>query len=641
MTTGHTMRGFVMGAAIDPWSDGKLCHPEEHWSDTEESPLVYISKIILNWPDSTPTVDLKPREKIERLVSTILGYPKISRGMYPLDWPTHPESVKALKLSLFLDSIPCVKFPQWSLRTSISLIHRYYKFSTEDAKPKKIDDWGLRITSLLFEGIRKYRQDSSLTESNLNIAEKRVLSALHSSAGEVEKMWNVGAGKYKLIPRRLTGLSLTGIEGSNEILESISAPSHSFKFSKIQKWINDITKIDHIDDYHMNKSLRHNMLSGCSTVIESIFAKLRDSIVKKYGPSSIIIDGGGRIKFYSTSSESSVRKYIEQNIYETFMLKKDYQHPFNNIIENTVAEEAEKQKLDGKISSQFYNDLIGIDICKELFPPVSYNRENAIYHPYQSNNCVLCNPNASKVLDKLRNNTKDWINTCFPHKLIYNIGRSAKRRDTSWRYQGKHIDNFDAETMTMVDCIAVFDLNSLGFMFKNDDETMLGQITKMRKSFRFNAIWWSIISDVLNDKLLSFSSLNSWIAAGDDITLVMRHGNGDDEMVRVLEDIDLALKKAFENLDLDFSFGAGLVKKGKKEKIFDALIRAREAEKMAKLHWKHRANIHLPEVIEEIDIAGKKRKKESKEIDGAMILCPDSILKNDSFHSVIYYVCGD
>jgi hypothetical protein len=170
---------------------------------------------------------------------------------------------------------------------------------------------------------------------------------------------------------------------------------------------------------------------------------------------------------------------------------------------------------------------------------------------------------------------------------------------------------------------------------------MQGQITKTRKSFRFNVIWWSIISDALNDKLLSFSSLNSWIAAGDDITLVMRHGNGDEEMVRVLEDIDRALKKAFENLDLGFSFGAGLVKKGKKEKIFDALIRAREAEKMAKLHWKHRANIHLPEVIEEIDIAGKKRKKQSEEIDGAMILCPESILENESFHSVIYYVGGD
>jgi hypothetical protein len=383
------------------------------------------------------------------------------------------------------------------------------------------------------------------------------------------------------------------------------------------------------------------MLSGCSTVIESIFAKLRDSIVKKYGASSIIIDGGGRIKFYSSSSESSVREYIEQNIYETFMLKKDYQHPFNNIIENTVVEEAEKQNLELVISAEFYKELIGPVMCKEFFPPVTYNREQVTYHPYQNDNCVLCNTKATENVDQLKTNTEDWENTCFPHKLIYNIGRSAKRRDTSWRYQGKHIDNFDVKKMPMVDCIAVFDLNSLGFMFKNDDETMQGQITKTRKSFRFNVIWWSIISDALNDKLLSFSSLNSWIAAGDDITLVMRHGNGDEEMVRVLEDIDRALKKAFENLDLGFSFGAGLVKKGKKEKIFDALIRAREAEKMAKLHWKHRANIHLPEVIEEIDIAGKKRKKQSEEIDGAMILCPDSILENESFHSVIYYVGGD
>ena len=79
-------------------------------------PLVYISELLLNWPDSMPTVDLDVTGKIERFVGVILGYPKISRGMYPLDWPTHPESVKALRLSLLLDSISCLKYPGWSLR---------------------------------------------------------------------------------------------------------------------------------------------------------------------------------------------------------------------------------------------------------------------------------------------------------------------------------------------------------------------------------------------------------------------------------------------------------------------------------------------------------------------------------------------
>ena len=631
------MRGFVMGAAIDPWSDGKLCNPKDHWmwETPDDCPLIYISQIILNWPESTPTVDLNPNEKIERLVSVILGYPKISRGMYPLDWPTHPESVKALKLSLFLDSISCARFPEWSLRTSVGLIHRYYKISTEGAKPTKIDEWGLRITSMLFEGIRKYQQDAELTKSNLNVSEMRVLSALHSSAGEVDKMWNVGKRKYKRIPRIITGLELKGEKGRNEILQNISVPTHSFKFSKIQTWINDITKIDVEENYPMNKSLRHNMLSGCSTVIESIFAKLRDSIVKKYGASSIIIDGGGRIKFSSSSSAESVKKYIENSIYDTFMLKKDYQHPFNNIIEKTVNEEAEIICHEGKKGALF-DKLIGPSTCRKLFPPVSYNSEDAAYIPYQENDCVLCNPNIDFKIENLRNDTKEWEHTCFPHKLIYNIGRSAKRRDTSWRFQGKTLEHFDSEKMPMVDSITVFDLNSLGFLFKNNDDTISGEINKMRKSFRFNVMWWKIISESLNDKTLSFASLNSWIAAGDDITLVMRYGNDENELMRVLEKIDCELKNAFTDPKIDFSFGAGLIKRAKKEKIFDALIRARKAEEKAKLHWKYRAKKYHPELIETTDKDGNLKQKEASKIEGAIVLNDGIVDSNDAHKSIVY-----
>ena len=75
--------------------------------------------------------------------------------------------------------------------------------------------------------------DIDLNSFNLNVSEMRVLSALHSSAGEVDKMWNVGDEKFKNIPRIDTGYPLKGARCVNEILEVVSAPTHSFKFSKI------------------------------------------------------------------------------------------------------------------------------------------------------------------------------------------------------------------------------------------------------------------------------------------------------------------------------------------------------------------------------------------------------------------------
>ncbi len=171
-----------MVAAIDPWSDGKLCTPEDHWDNNSDGcPLAYISELLLNWPDSTntPTVDLTPAEKIERLVSVILGYPKISRGMYPLDWPTHPESIKALKLSLLFDSITCARLPDFSSRTSISFIHRYYRkqiFSLGGGSIREIKKCLKVITSMIFDSLRKARNQPLLIAIRQTHSEKCALS---------------------------------------------------------------------------------------------------------------------------------------------------------------------------------------------------------------------------------------------------------------------------------------------------------------------------------------------------------------------------------------------------------------------------------------------------------------------------------
>ena len=71
-------------------------------------------------------------------------------------------------------------------------------------------------------------------------------------------------------------------------------------------------------------------------------------------------------------------------------------------------------------------------------------------------------------------------------------------------------------------------------MFKNEDDTIEEHITKTRKSFRFNAIWWNVISNALNDDKVGYARLNCW-TAGDDITLVMRNGDENIDLIRILE----------------------------------------------------------------------------------------------------------
>ena len=87
-----------------------------------------------------------------------------------------------------------------------------------------------------------------------------------------------------------------------------------------------------------------------------------------------------------------------------------------------------------------------------------------------------------------------------------------------------------------------------------------------------------IISKSLNKDSLAFASLNAWIAAGDDITLVMRKGNSkQNNLMSVLNDIDLDLNNKFRNYGIKFSFGAG-IRKRHDGRLFKSLKLARKAE---------------------------------------------------------------
>ena len=664
-----------MVAAIDPWSDGKLCTPEDHWDNNSDGcPLAYISELLLNWPDSTntPTVDLTPAEKIERLVSVILGYPKISRGMYPLDWPTHPESIKALKLSLLFDSITCARLPDFSSRTSISFIHRYYRkqiFSLGGGSIREIKKCLKVITSMIFDSLRKARNQPLLIQDRPTLGEMRVISALNSASGHDKEFWDYTKSRHNEL--KINGADVKSLY---QIVEEIGEQeTHRFKVAKIQSWIEHVTKMKfEIENYPISDGLRHNILVGSSTVIETIFAKLRHSIIKKYGASSIIIDGGGQIEFYSEEPNAVVNKWLYERFNKTFIMDDGYIHSYNNVIKQQVdymikhdirlqlnvdnsatmaTKIGEKQKI--------FQQLIGEDVCKLFLPPISYkciksesgdyfndpetgrkvackNSRDNKYKPLDfDENCIFCHP--ENYVEKSYNNFQDLPidQVCFPHRLIYYIGISAKRRDTSWRYKGNvESTDWNAHKFIEVDSMAVFDLNSLSKMFHSTDNSLRGQIRRLRKSFRFNAIWWGIISKALNKDNLAFASLNAWIAAGDDITLVMRNGNSkQNNLMSVLIDIDLDLSNKFRNYHIKFSFGAGIAMK--RETLFKCYILAREAEAEAKLHWKYRAKEYDSELIKEEDDNGNVKLKETRKIDGVKILNKNTIDTNLAHKSVV------
>ena len=101
--------------ASNPWQMPETKLPPREFSGTDV--LEGLTEILRRWP-SEPVVTQDDESRHSKLMMAIAGYPDISIGTRPLDWPLHPESSKALRVSLMLDDIPGMH-EGTSLRSSI------------------------------------------------------------------------------------------------------------------------------------------------------------------------------------------------------------------------------------------------------------------------------------------------------------------------------------------------------------------------------------------------------------------------------------------------------------------------------------------------------------------------------------------
>lgn len=482
--------------SLDPWcKDGSECKPE--WNAEKmghEHPLEFMAELLQQWPTGAPTVDLEDEERHLRFIQIVAGYPEIGRGMYPLDWPTHPMSVKALQLSLFLDSLPVPlnlnfqKAPPrvHSVRSAILTIDAQ-EYESNDLSKKGLPEIQRICLKILFESLRRWQSPERDEQWGCNREESAFLTSLHSSDNRGQDKWPKKGKKFN------PSVYLQRINRDSFDLENV----HTFKFNKIQTWLTEWTQNSVDDLSFIEPNVRHNLHIGSSVMLESMFAMLRKHIISKYRPGSIIIDGGGQISFYT--QKENVKKELFNLVEKSFIGGEENKniHPYNHAILNTLIRFGEgkicrkkecksftpneKQKMEFvncDCGSQFpywewkedgtprrlafERFLMKDNAAKKFYPQMKYKNE---YEPEQNLNqpqCPLCN------LETENNSNWDGIfnvkGICFLHALTFKIGESHKRRDLSIRIIGKAIQSDQSH----IHSCAMVDLNALGVFFNLD-----------------------------------------------------------------------------------------------------------------------------------------------------------------------------
>jgi len=489
--------------ALDPWSSIGGDIAENHWRHDSEHPLDYISDLLRNWPSHDNTVDLENEERHLRFVQVIAGYPKISGGMYPLDWPTHPESIKALRLSLFLDSLnvpeKAVKNCKiHSVRSAIlALDAQMYNSSSTLTENISIRALHHQCLTLLFHSLRVWEGIPVEDEFSPNSKESLLMNTLHSSDsfghGFWLKRWTYPS-KNKLITLGGKGFNIRHIQ--------------TFELTGIQNWILQWSKLE-CETHPLEDNIRQNLLVGASVMLECLFSKLRRYAITNYRPGSILVDGGGRIRLYCVNPK--LQQEITRLIEHSFFGFEYDRHRYSNVVESTVEkyikasgvkclhpcskmkQGSKKENIDcpscgsqhlgkevdksGKLSQAAFRRLLLDDrVGLKFYPPMKFNNEKKEHGGCKVEACPLCYPLIHGPKIEKQNTWTKIPGTCFFHALMYEIGKAHKRRDLSSRKLG----GYSKKIMQVHSC-AMIDLNALGVQFNQIPNGRTREIT-CRKS---------------------------------------------------------------------------------------------------------------------------------------------------------------
>ena len=331
--------------SINPWSPEAERHAAPIWEDDEHTtPFSALADLLQNWPGAPQTSERNKRERHNRLMQVVAGYPEISSGRRPLDDPLHVKSVLAFKLSLFLDKIPTNTPHEWhSLRSEL--------LSRDMLNLNKISD--VKCLHTLMSRIRssssykkKDQNESSHDDADkpqhydsdeLHPDEIRFLTVLHSQDPERRDYWPISSDGSSLEFKEFENSKAIPFFQLDGDVQGKRYKEHEFKFTQIQTWIMNWARPK--NDFHpIHPDASHNLIIGASVMLESTFAKLRSQVIGEHGVGSIVVDGGGRLSYLSKRTAEDEEKWFFEKLGEILTLDNEHLHPYQDLIRETVHE---------------------------------------------------------------------------------------------------------------------------------------------------------------------------------------------------------------------------------------------------------------------------------------------------------------
>ena len=579
-----------MGAP-NPWHDSLPPLDPSSVLLEGENPLEIIRELLLRWPGEA-TVKQKDRVRHERLIQIIAGYPKIDFGRFPLDWLLNPLSIKAMRLSRFLDSLPS---PDGSEKSSLRSALLNKSMHIDSYFYENIKSGHKRVLGLLFSELRNFYSDDS---EGFNPDELRLLSSLHSS--EKLDWWPIEEFRYlndenKHIKNIRTGMCEGWKDDTDLALNVNEGQIWGIKFNKIQSWIvmcSGEIYCEELGDYTHENPIGPRLIRGSSAILESILSSIRHHIVRNFGVHSIVVDGGGRIEFIS--SQVNPKPIIEKAIKDSLHVSEEYTPYFNSEIDHLF--ELYDNEYEG--SCETYGEYLSLNFPPHtIYQKDNYKESEEEFELYRSKHCIFCDENkkvnSQDIGSKWDRFFEDIGTSCCDfHRLLYFSGRAQRLIDSSVRERGKPISLVGKQRDILG--ISRLDLNSLGALFRSkfsssNEENDL-EIVR-RRSFRFNSQWWEIVQSVVDNPAYEVDRIAAWMAAGDDIIIAENNVQNDSESCMNNLLVELAEKlSVLSRLEYDFiiTFSAGQAIRKAEQKLSDLLHCATKLEVSCKKAWRNR-----------------------------------------------------